>query len=112
SLVAAEAGFFHAEERRLLSELAANIGFALGHIARQRKLAKLSRIRMVSGRVNAAIVRIHDRDALLEESGRIAAQDGRFPVGWVGWVERAQLTLRCVSYAGIIGPLALALPAP
>ena len=47
-------------------------------LARQQKLDKLSRIRAVSGEINAAIVRIRDREALLRETCRIASEHGKF----------------------------------
>src|SRR5690606_30292901 len=83
SLFAAERDFFDAEEVRLLTELAANISYALDHLAHERRLEKLSRVRMVSSGINAAIVRIGERTSLLRETCRIASQHGRFPLVWV-----------------------------
>jgi diguanylate cyclase (GGDEF)-like protein/PAS domain S-box-containing protein len=100
SLFARERGFFDAEEVSLLTELAANISFGLSHIAHQRKLEKLSRVRMVSGNINAAIVRIRDREALLNETCRIAFHHGRFPMVWVGEVDAACESIRPVAEAG------------
>src|SRR5689334_16994468 len=90
SLFAKEANFFDDEEIKLLVELADDISFALENIARQQQLEKLSRIRAVSSEVNAAIVRMHERRALLEETCRIATEQGRFEMIWVGSVDTAK----------------------
>src|SRR5690606_78682 len=100
SLFAAERDFFDAEEVRLLTELAANISYALDHLAHERRLEKLSRVRMVSSGINAAIVRIGERTSLLRETCRIASQHGRFPLVWVAEIDADRRFVRCVDYAG------------
>jgi diguanylate cyclase (GGDEF)-like protein/PAS domain S-box-containing protein len=47
-------------------------------IEQRNRLARLSRIRGLAGAVNAAIVRIRDRQALFEEFCRIAVEQGGF----------------------------------
>jgi len=73
-----ETAYFGDEEVKLLSNLAANLSFALDHMHEQRRVARLSRIRDVLSAVNAAIVRLHDRGALFHEVCRIAVEDGGF----------------------------------
>ena len=74
----AQAGYFDDEEIGLLTDLTNNFSAALGHLRRQARLARLSRMRDVLSAVNAAIVRIRDRDELFGEACRIAVEVGGF----------------------------------
>ena len=47
------------------------------------RIARLSRIYAVMGGINSAIVRIHDRQQLLQEVCRIAVVEGAFPMAWI-----------------------------
>ena len=100
ALFAKETAFFDEEEVKLLTELAGDISFALEHIARQEKLAKLSRIRAVLGEINAAIVRIRSKQELFDEACRIAVNAGHFPFAWIGIVDREAKQLVPVAWAG------------
>lgn len=50
----------------------------------QQKLARLSRIYAVQSGINSAIVRIHERQALLRDACRVAVTVGEFSMAWVG----------------------------
>lgn len=100
AIFARSANFFDSEEVRLLTELAGNIAFALDHMARQKKIEKLSRVRAVSSHINAAIVRMREREALLQETCRIATEHGRFPFVWIGEVDREARQLRPIASSG------------
>jgi diguanylate cyclase (GGDEF)-like protein/PAS domain S-box-containing protein len=100
SLFAKEANFFTDEELKLLNELAADISFALEYIAKQQKLDKLSRIRAVSGGINAAIIRVRERQALFEETCRIAAEAGKFEMVWIGTIDSAKQEVRPAAWTG------------
>ncbi|HEV7820146.1 MAG TPA: GAF domain-containing protein, partial [Burkholderiales bacterium] len=100
SLYASEPGFFNEGELKLLNEIAGNISFALENIERQDKLEKLSRIRAVSGQINAAIVRLSERDALLKEVCRIAVKFGKFELVWIAGLDRQAETVRPIAWAG------------
>jgi diguanylate cyclase (GGDEF)-like protein/PAS domain S-box-containing protein len=100
SVYARELNFFNDEEVRLLTELSGDISFALESIARQEKVEKLSRVRAVSGAVNAAIVRIRERDALLAETCRIASELGKFRMIWIGTTDAAKQDVRPVAWTG------------
>ena len=100
TLFGREANFFTGDELKLLTELADNISFALQAIARQEKLEKLSRIRAVSSAVNGAIVRIRERELLLKETCRIAAEYGRFPMVWIASLDIEKQEVRPVAWAG------------
>lgn len=101
SLYASDPNFYNEDEVKLLSELAGNISFALEDIARQQKLEKLSRIHSVLSAVNSAIVRIQDRQQLLQETCRIAAEHGRFGIAWIGTLDTKTLDVTPVAYAGL-----------
>jgi diguanylate cyclase (GGDEF)-like protein len=100
ALFAGEADVFDAEETQLTLELAGNISFALENIGREQKLANLARIRAVSSEINAAIVRIHDRDELFREVCRIAAGAGGFSLAWAAVVDRSAMQLKPVAWEG------------
>jgi len=100
TLFAKEPNFFNEAELKLLIDLAGDISFALDNIARQQKLEKLSRIRMVSSEINAAIVRIPERRALLEETCRIASEQGRFEMVWIGAIDPERQEVQPVAWVG------------
>jgi diguanylate cyclase (GGDEF)-like protein len=100
SLCAREPGFFDKGEIAMLTELAGNVSFALEHLRRQQKLDKLARIRAVSSEINASIVRIHDREALLRETCRIAVEHGKFELVWIGTVDAAKQQILPVAWHG------------
>jgi diguanylate cyclase (GGDEF)-like protein/PAS domain S-box-containing protein len=104
SMFAKELNYFDAEEVSLLTELAGNISLALEHIARQQKLEKLSRIRTVLGAINAAIVRIHGRQELLQEACRIATDAGGFAFVWIGDYDPTAKQVRPTAWAGNAAP--------
>jgi diguanylate cyclase (GGDEF)-like protein/PAS domain S-box-containing protein len=108
SLYAKEAGFFSNEEMTLLGGLAKDISFALANIKRQEKFEKLARIRAVSSEINATIVRIHDREALLRETCRIAVEHGGFEVVWTGVIDQPHQHVEPVAWAGIPSEIAQA----
>jgi len=85
---------------KLLNELANNISFALQAIARQEKLDKISRIRAVSQEINAAIVRIRERETLLRETCRIAAEQGKFELVWIASLDPEKQEVRPVAWVG------------
>jgi PAS domain S-box-containing protein/diguanylate cyclase (GGDEF)-like protein len=100
TLYAKEPDFFDDEEIALLTELAGNISFALEHMARQEKIGKLSRIRAVSSEVNSAIVRIRERETLLQETCRIASEHGKFELVWVGEIDSERQSVRPAASMG------------
>ena len=99
-LFAREPNFFTEEELRLLTELAGNISFALEHMERQRKIDKLSRIRTLSSELNAAIVRIRERDPLFEEACRIVSEKGKFEMVWIGTLDHEKQQVQPVAWCG------------
>ncbi|MBI4195205.1 MAG: EAL domain-containing protein [Betaproteobacteria bacterium] len=58
------------------------------------RIVRLSRVRAVLSGINATIVRVKDRDQLFREACRIAVDDGRFALAWIGSLDRTTFELR------------------
>ncbi len=106
-LYAREIDFFHEEELKQLSELAGNIAFAIDHIEKESirkqaeaKIVRLNRVYAVLSGINTLIVRVRGRDELFEGACRIAVEEGRFRIAWIGLVDRAGTTVSPVASAG------------
>jgi diguanylate cyclase (GGDEF)-like protein/PAS domain S-box-containing protein len=65
------------------------------------KIARLSRIRAVIGGISSAMLRARDRDQLLNEACRVAAQDGVFPLAWVTLVDAHKQVFQIVALHGV-----------
>ena len=100
SLIAKELNFFDDEELKLLTELAGDVSFALEHMAGQERIEKLSRVRAVSSGINAAIVHVRDREGLLKETCRIASEEGKFEMIWIGTIDSEKQEVRPVAWTG------------
>lgn len=79
--------------------------FVLAHdvterLLAQKKIMRLSRILAMSSGINAAIARIHTRDALYDEVCRIAVHDGAFKMAWIGVVDPDMLDGSVVAWCG------------
>ncbi len=57
------------------------------HRAQEHRIARLNRLRAVLGGISSAMLRLRDRDELLQEACRVAATEGVFPVAWVSSVD-------------------------
>ncbi|MEA3156661.1 MAG: hypothetical protein QOK44_4250, partial [Betaproteobacteria bacterium] len=100
TMYARESNFFDDEELRLLTELAGAISFAIENISRQQRLDELARIRAVSSEINAAIIRIRERKALLEETCRIVSEHGKFEMVWIGAIDQDGQEVRAIAWRG------------
>jgi diguanylate cyclase (GGDEF)-like protein/PAS domain S-box-containing protein len=69
-------------------------------IEQQAKIERLTRISTVLSSINSAIVRIRDREMLLQEACRIAVTHGAFQSAWIGMVEEGGTEGRIVAAAG------------
>jgi diguanylate cyclase (GGDEF)-like protein/PAS domain S-box-containing protein len=101
ALFAKEPDFFNDEELKLLTELAANVSFALDHFAGRQRIEKLQRVRAVTSAVNTAIIRSESRKALFDEACRIAVESGGFGIAWIGTLDPKTLDISPVASAGI-----------
>src|SRR6185295_10168341 len=99
-LFARERQFFTDDEVKLLTELTGDIAFALEHIDKEEKIARLSRIQAVMSGINSVIVRVRDRRELLDEACRITVVEGRFPFAWIGLLDPATLDVTPFAWAG------------
>jgi diguanylate cyclase (GGDEF)-like protein/PAS domain S-box-containing protein len=66
----------------------------------EQKIARLSRIQSVLGGINSAIVRIRDRQLLLQEACRIAVENGGFRMAWIGMVDESGKKLEVATWSG------------
>ncbi|MDQ3195612.1 MAG: EAL domain-containing protein [Pseudomonadota bacterium] len=66
----------------------------------QEKIARLSRIHAVLSGINAAIVRIRDRQELLDEATRIAVDHGNFALAWIGLADFHGAIVRPSAWTG------------
>jgi PAS domain S-box-containing protein/diguanylate cyclase (GGDEF)-like protein len=66
--------------------------------ATQAKVERLTRVHAVLSGINGAIVRIRDRQELFDEACRVAAQAGRFPMVWLGMVDREEMRINPVAW--------------
>jgi diguanylate cyclase (GGDEF)-like protein/PAS domain S-box-containing protein len=88
-----------AADGRALRVVGTNVDITERKIQEQR-IARLSRIHAVLSGINSAIVRIRNRNELLEEACRIAVDHGRFAMSWIGMVDDAAQEIRPVAKAG------------
>src|SRR5262249_1534916 len=65
----------------------------------EHKLRRANRVLAVLSGINNAIVRIHDRKALMVEACRHAAQLGRFKSAWVALATKASGTIETTAFA-------------
>ncbi|MBI1943212.1 MAG: EAL domain-containing protein [Betaproteobacteria bacterium] len=68
--------------------------------AQQQRIERLNRVYAVLSGINGAIVRIRDRAELFQEACRIAVDAGRFPLAWIGVLDRAGERIDPVAWAG------------
>src|SRR6185436_14514061 len=95
-----EAGFFDDDEMKVLSEVVANIAFALEHMEKEEKVRRLTRVYAVLSGINTLILRVRDRDELFREACRIAVEEGHFLKAWIGIAGRGSLPFRMVAAEG------------
>jgi len=69
----------------------------------EEKVARLNRLYTVLYGINQMIVRATDLQKLFDEACRIAVENGRFRLAWIGLVDRESGTVSPVSYCGAEG---------
>jgi diguanylate cyclase (GGDEF)-like protein len=70
----------------------------------ERRAARLSNVLQMLSGINAAVVRIRDRRALLKEACRLANRVGGYPLASISTVDTASRTIRPEASAGIAVP--------
>ena len=66
----------------------------------EAKISSLNRVYAVLSGINAAIVRIRDQAALFDEVCQIAVSAGKFPLAWIGVVDRAKQVVSVTAWKG------------
>jgi diguanylate cyclase (GGDEF)-like protein len=66
-------------------------------------------LRMLSA-INSTIVRVHEREELLTQACRIAAEEGQFPIVWAGLLDRESMSIRPVAWRGVDEAYVLSIP--
>jgi PAS domain S-box-containing protein len=69
----------------------------------EENILKLNRIYAVLSSINKTIVRIHEPDRLLTEACRIAIDEGKFRMAWIGMIDPQTNKLNVVASAGYTG---------
>lgn len=64
------------------------------------RIARLNRVYAVLSSINSAIIRIHERNELLQEACRVAAEQGRFRLACISLIDRENLSLIPTFSAG------------
>ena len=67
----------------------------------EHKIHRLNRVHSVLSNINAALVRIKNRQELFDEACRIAAEDGGFGVAWIGVVNAFTGRVDSMAWAGM-----------
>ncbi len=66
----------------------------------QDRIERLTRVYAVLSGINSLLVRVRDRDELFREACRIAVAEGRFRLAWAGVVDRQEMRVKPVAWAG------------
>ena len=66
----------------------------------EARIARLNRIYAVLSSINGAIIRIHERDSLLQEACRIAVDEGRFKLAYISLLDHETFSLVPTYAAG------------
>lgn len=64
------------------------------------KLSHLNRVHAIVSSINGVILRVHERDRLLEEACRLAVEHGKFRCAWVGLTDESLRELTPIAFAG------------
>ena len=78
------------------------------------RIARLSRVHAVLSGISSAILRLRERDQLLQEACRIAAEQGGFGIVWIGALDHERGCIRAIAHRGVEArvPTEYALPDP
>ena len=69
----------------------------------EKNIRKLNRVYALLSSTDQAIVRVHNRQQLLDEACRIAVEDGGFQMTWIGLLNPETNKLDVVASAGKVG---------
>jgi len=84
-----------------LSELSTSFNYMARALEkRTRGVNRLNRIYAVLSNINGTILRVRNKNELLQEACRIAVEYGQFKLAWIGLVDEAKGHLKPVAYMG------------
>ncbi len=66
----------------------------------EEKIQRLNRVHAMLSGINSLIVRVRKRDELFREACRLAVDQGRFALAWIGLIEPSSHMVRPVAAAG------------
>jgi len=66
----------------------------------EQRIHRLNRVHAMLSGINSVIVRVRKRDDLFREACRLAVDQGRFPLSWIGLIEPNSQMVRPVAAAG------------
>ena len=89
-----------AEMLNMLHAISNQIGQYMERQLQSAKVLRLSRVHAVLSGINTAIVRTNDRQQLFDEICRIAVNDGKFGIVWIGQLNAEALEISPVAWAG------------
>jgi PAS domain S-box-containing protein len=69
----------------------------------EAQILKLNRIHAVLSNINEAIVRVHDKQSLLDSVCRIAVEQGKFRMVWIGMVNHETNKIDVLASNGVAG---------
>lgn len=88
------------DARPQFAELVHNIERSVERKRAHETIVHLSRLNAVLSSTNRAVIRIRDRQALLDEACRIAVEEGNFLMAWIGMVDPATRKVSPVAACG------------
>jgi PAS domain S-box-containing protein/diguanylate cyclase (GGDEF)-like protein len=92
--------------RRALQAGGGMLMVSIGRDITERKQAdarirRLNRVHAMLSGINAASVRVRDRDELFREASRVAVEAGGFRMAWLGVVDRQAKLIRPIAWQGV-----------
>lgn len=75
------------------------------------RIEQLNRVYAVLSSINTLIVRVGSRDELFRESCRLAVEQGKFELAWIGWLDPTSGAIPPIAWAGL-DPAEAALAVP
>lgn len=88
------------DPRPQFAELIHNIERSVERKQAHDTIIHLSRLNAVLSSTNRAVIRIRDRQALLNEACRIAVEEGKFLMAWIGMVDQVRRSVSPVAACG------------
>ena len=82
------------------TELMHNIERAVERNRTHETIIHLNRLLSILSSTNRAVIRLHDRQALLKEACRIAVEEGKFLMAWIGIVDPLTHSVHPVAACG------------